>query len=131
MKAKTVNFERGLNPKQSMGTGGIALGKLLWDRKEEYKKMWKDEIINMFQGKTVSGLMHKYVVGKDDNDMIFPKYVETKKYTVKADSVIVSDVTLSGDYAEREGLPANITLMNKERTEFYVLDVSDKKININ
>jgi hypothetical protein len=131
MRAKTINFERGLNPKAAMEVGGIALGKELWDKKEEFKKMWKDYIINLFKGKTVTGSMQKYVTETDDKGNMWPHPKGHGNYTVKAEQVIVSDQTIRGDNAEREGLPANIILTDGKGLEFYVLEVSDAKIYIN
>jgi hypothetical protein len=58
MRAKTINevqnFERGIDPKQSMDIGGIDIPQTYRDIMDEPKRKW-EEFKKSFIGKTISG----------------------------------------------------------------------------
>ena len=127
MRAKSVNeiknFERGLNPKAAMDTGGIELGKELWKRKEAYIQEWKDYLTNLMMGKTVSGFMHKYTFG-----VFGPISAGWGNYSIK-----VAKININSDaQMQKEGLPINVVISDGKGKECYLVPIGgeDSKIYI-
>lgn len=124
MRAKTINevqnFERGIPPKAALEVGGIALGKELWGRKLQYREDWTNYIIKTFHHKTVYGRFGKFAFDKKHG---IPKFDAWGKYKFYVEEIKISDG------AEREGLPVEITFIDKDRS-FYIVPIDDQNIYI-
>jgi hypothetical protein len=59
MRAKTINFERGVS-KESLGVGGIQFGVEKYKMKEKLKKDWADFVKKSLEDKTISGTFNKW-----------------------------------------------------------------------
>ena len=63
MRAKTINevqnFERGKNPRSSLGIGGVQFGVEKYKMKEKLKKDWADFVKKTLMGKTITGTFNK------------------------------------------------------------------------
>lgn len=88
MRAKTINFERGVS-KNSMGIGGIQFGVEKYKMKKKLEKDWADFVKKSLQGKTISGTFNKWEYNATNQ---MPEMVGWGKYTVKVK--VVSNLEL-------------------------------------
>ncbi len=77
MRAKEINFERGLDPKASLGIGGINF-------QETFDKVYDDwmSTLRSLEGKTITGEIEKYwaEIGGNPKEDFRKRSVKVKKF---------------------------------------------------
>jgi len=118
MRAKLVyeslNFERGIHPKQALDIGGICLGEQRFNMKKKLEDDWKFLLLTILDGKTISAHMNKRTEkgGKATGNNSWGIY------TVTVDDWEIQDI---------DDMGINIIGTDKEH---YILPIDDKKIYI-
>jgi hypothetical protein len=121
MRAKTINeiisFERGQNPKKSLGIGGVDLQNESMIReikmkeeieiiKEQYKKEWNEFLRNLLVGKRISGEMRKWRQNPNYEEYDFKNTTITVENLTREEEVETSLIEVTdGEY--EYGIPLN------------------------
>jgi hypothetical protein len=115
MRAKSVNFERGVDPKEAMGIGGVDFTKeflLLF-------KKWKDDVEKALTGKNISAVLRRL---QSDG-----RFGEFEKGTIKVQLFLgISDTQCT---SSKTGGPLYICKVQDEDGEVYEIYL-DQKIRI-
>jgi len=94
MRAKTIDFERGKNPKQIMGIGGIDPFNQF---KVDFKELW-DNTISSFDslvGKTITAEMERYWMDERSHPQ-----QETGEYTIQVESIFNKGIEIYNEHPQ-------------------------------